>query len=32
VLALGATLLVVFVLRVLDWVEQRFIPDTETER
>jgi putative Mg2+ transporter-C (MgtC) family protein len=27
VLALGATLLVVFVLRVLDWVEARFIPD-----
>ena len=32
VLALGATLLVVFVLRVLDWVEQRFIPDADTER
>lgn len=27
VLAVGATLLVVFVLRVLDWVEERFIPD-----
>lgn len=26
-LAIGATLLVVFVLRVLDWVERRFIPD-----
>jgi putative Mg2+ transporter-C (MgtC) family protein len=29
VLALGASLLVVFVLRVLDWVEDRFIPDKD---
>lgn len=28
-LAVGATLLVVFVLRVLDWVERRFIPDDD---
>jgi len=31
VLAIGATLLVVFVLRVLDWVEQRFIPGDAPE-
>ncbi len=31
-LAVGATLLVVFVLRVLDWVEERFIPGPDNER
>jgi putative Mg2+ transporter-C (MgtC) family protein len=30
-LAVGATLLVVFVLRVLDWVEARFIPDRDPQ-
>ena len=30
VLAVGATLLVIFVLRVLDWVEKRFLPDKDT--
>lgn len=30
-LAVGATLLVVFVLRVLDWVEQRFIPGPDDD-
>lgn len=30
-LAVGATLLVVFVLRVLDWVEKRFIPGDAPE-
>jgi putative Mg2+ transporter-C (MgtC) family protein len=31
ILAIGATLLVVFVLRVLDWVERRFIPGDAPE-
>lgn len=31
-LALGATLLVVFVLRVLDWVERRFLPRSDHEK
>ena len=31
-LAVGATLLVVFVLRALDWVERRFIPGPDHER
>jgi len=31
VLAVGATLLVVLVLRVLDWVEARFIPDRDPQ-
>lgn len=29
VLAVGATILVVFVLRVLNWVERRYLPDGE---